>query len=220
MTTSPRPWLNKKSLLFVSLISQLPSVWYHWSFYSYSPSILLVWFKWHCSLLAPLIIYHLVIVLAISRNIYQIHFHLIKVFHKALVFFSLSTPLHLAHLYLIHMSNIISMPMTLNSLSLFLPLTSLSTSLISRLPSTMYQLGCQQTSCLSINLKLNSCLLVFLNSFPKFLILVHVLSCSEFIVSIFALWRAISDARLHVSKKLHTVIWKELKPVSIVVFMY
>jgi len=38
----------------------------------------------------------------------------------------------------------------------------------------MSQLGCQQTFSLLINLKLNSCLLVFLNSFPKFLILLFV----------------------------------------------
>jgi len=71
-------------------------------------------------------------------------------------------------------SNIISMPMTLNSLSPFLPSTSRSTSLNSKLPSTMSQLGCQQTSCLSINLKLNSGSLVFLNSFLRFLILLFV----------------------------------------------
>jgi len=70
---------------------------------------------------------------------------------------------------------------SLNSLSLFLPLTSrssCSTSLISRLPSIVPQLGCQQTSSLLINLKLNSRSLVFLNSFPKFLILpFHDLQC-------------------------------------------
>jgi len=70
---------------------------------------------------------HLLILLSISRKIYQIHFHFIKVFHKALfyvLFFSFSTPLHSAHLYLIHLSNIISIPMTLNSVSLFTPSTS------------------------------------------------------------------------------------------------
>jgi len=61
--------------------------------------------------------------------------------------------------------------LTLNFLSLFMPSTSRSISLISRLPSAMSQRGCQQTSCLSINLKLNSCSLVLLNSFLKFLIL-------------------------------------------------
>jgi len=38
----------------------------------------------------------------------------------------------------------------------------------------MSHLGCQQTSCLSINLTLNSCSLVFLNSFPNFLILLFL----------------------------------------------
>jgi len=90
--------------------------------------------------------------------------------------FIIYTPLHSAPLYLNHLSNLISMPLTLNFLSLFLPSTSRSTSLISRLPSTMSRLGCQQTVSLSINLKLNSCLLVFLNNFPKFMILLFVYS--------------------------------------------
>jgi len=54
---------------------------------------------------------HLVILLSILRKIYQIHFHFIKALFQVL-FFSFSTPLHSAHLYLIHLSNI-SMPMTL-----------------------------------------------------------------------------------------------------------
>jgi len=91
-----------------------------------------------------------------------------------LLFILYTSPLR-SLIYLIRPSNIISMPMTLISSSLFLPSTSRSTSLISRLALTMYQLGCQQT-CLLINLKLNSCSLVFLNIFPKFLILLFLCS--------------------------------------------
>jgi len=36
----------------------LSCLWYHWSLYSYTSSILLVSFKWHCSLLAQLV-YHI-----------------------------------------------------------------------------------------------------------------------------------------------------------------
>jgi len=86
-----------------------------------------------------------------------------------LLFVFYTTPL--SSLILIYLWNIISMPMTLNSISFSALDFTLNISHLKKLPSTMSQLGCQQTSCLSMNLKLNSCSLVFLNSFPNFLIL-------------------------------------------------
>jgi len=52
--------------------------------------------------------------------------------------------------------------------------TSSSYWFCTRLNSSSSQLGCQQTFSLPITLKLNSCSLVFLNSFPKFLILLFL----------------------------------------------
>jgi len=149
-------WLNNKSLLFVSLISQLP-LWYHWSRYSYTPSILLVWFKWHCSLLAQLIYLiswfccqyqgtHIRSTSTLSRCSIRP-----RLCSRSSYFPSLRTPLHSAHLDL---SNIISMPMTLQ---LFISFSALDYTLnIAHLKTTIdnvsaWMSATQQTSSFSLS---------------------------------------------------------------------
>jgi len=108
---------------------------YHWSLYSYSSSILLDWFKWHCSLLAPLIYLISWFCCQYQRKSIRSTPTSSRCFRRLC---SMSFSFHSLHhssqqTHLIHRSSVISMPMTLNSLSLFLPSTSRSTSLISNL---------------------------------------------------------------------------------------